>query len=380
MGFIIITAVFVLVLHLALHGLLRLTLTNKKSRLPWLCLLINVLSLVAMGMMFKPQSHSPWEQPVIQAITIWLMLQLLTIVLLLALNLVRFAYRKINSVPVDESRRKFAKAAMAVPVAAAGASLYGAFVEKDGLAIRHFQFPVEGLGSRVEGVSIAQISDVHLGPFFDLEDLQRLLERAAEEKPDMLTITGDLFDDNKTTMQAAKLVDSFVESFPLGIYYCRGNHEHFRSIPLVEIALGDTKIHNLVNSHVQVVEDSRPLYIAGVDYPMDREQFDYLQEAYTKNAMENIPAHAVKILLAHHPDFLDSAVQYDTELVLSGHTHGGQLGFLGIPLVPPVFKYMRGWYKKGKSALYVHCGNGSWFPFRLGCPPELAIFHLTRKA
>lgn len=180
-------------------------------------------------------------------------------------------------------------------------------------------------------------------------------------------------------MQAARLLDSYSDRFPQGIYYCRGNHEYLRGIPLLEIALQDKRIHNLVNSNVLVLEDSRPLYIAGVDYPMQREQFDYLAEAYTKKAMEGVPDNAVKILLAHHPDFLKNAAEYNAELVLSGHTHGGQLGFEGMPLVPPVFEYMRGWYSQGATRLYVHPGNGSWFPFRLGCQPEIAIFTLRGR-
>ena len=60
-------------------------------------------------------------------------------------------------------------------------------------------------------------------------------------------------------------------------------------------------------------------------------------------------------------------------------THGGQLGILGIPIVPPLFKYMRGMYKVGKTFGYVHSGNGSWFPFRFGCPPEIAVFTLVEK-
>ena len=133
-----------------------------------------------------------------------------------------------------------------------------------------------------------------------------------------------------------------------------------------------------MNANDLAMEDRRPLYIAGVDYPMQREQFGYLADAYTQKAMDGIPANAVKVLLAHHPDFLENAAGYGTELVLSGHTHGGQLGFEGIPLVPPVFEYLRGWYSRGATRLYVHPGNGSWFPFRLGCQPEIAVFKLTK--
>ena len=96
-----------------------------------------------------------------------------------------------------------------------------------------------------------------------------------------------------------------------------------------------------------VTGEALPVYVAGVDYPIKRDQFDFLKEKYTELALKEIPSNSVKILLAHHPDFIDSAAKYNTNLVLTGHTHGGQLGLFGIPLVPPVFKYLRGMYHVG---------------------------------
>ena len=115
-----------------------------------------------------------------------------------------------------------------------------------------------------------------------------------------------------------------------------------------------------------------------MDYPVPRERFAELEKAYAAKALENIPGEAVTVLLAHHPDFIDDGRACGVRLVLSGHTHGGQIGLLGIPLVPPLFRYMRGMYEKAGTSGYVHSGNGSWFPYRLGCPPEIACFHLTR--
>jgi hypothetical protein len=170
-----------------------------------------------------------------------------------------------------------------------------------------------------------------------------------------------------------------VDSFKYGIYYCWGNHEHMRGLPAIDIALEGTRIKKLVNSFDMVGGRDLPIYMAGVDYPIKRDQFSFLQEKYTELALKDIPEKSVKILLAHHPDFIASAAEYKANLVLTGHTHGGQLGFLGIPLVPPIFKYIRGIYQVGDTMGYVHSGNGSWFPFRLGCPPEIAVFTLTEK-
>ena len=83
------------------------------------------------------------------------------------------------------------------------------------------------------------------------------------------------------------------------------------------------------------------------------------------------------VLLAHHPEFIDNGAEKKAVLTLTGHTHGCQLGIFGIPLIP-MFKYNRGMFIQGDSHGYVHSGNGSWFPYRLGCPPEIAYFTLRR--
>ena len=382
MGFIVVAAGFVVFLNVAMYILLRSFLGKQGKKVHRLCLLLNLLSIIGIGVGFKPEQAVEVTAVIIQSVTIWLMLQIFLIVLLAAIWMGKFfftllAKRRATLIFSSTNTGRYVVAVMAA--VALGLSLYGSFVERHELRTVEYTVPVEGLGERLEGYRIAQLSDVHLGSFYSLEDFRELLEKTAEERPDMLVVTGDVFDNAGMTMQAARLLDSYSDRFPQGIYYCRGNHEHFRGIPLLEIALQDTSIHNLVNSSVLVLEDSRPLYIAGVDYPMQREQFDYLADAYTKKAMTGVPDNAVKILLAHHPDFLKNAAEYHAELVLSGHTHGGQLGFEGMPLVPPVFEYMRGWYSQGATRLYVHPGNGSWFPFRLGCQPEIAIFTLRGR-
>lgn len=382
MGFIVVAAGFVVFLNVAMYILLRSLLGKQGKKVHRLCLLLNLLSIIGIGVGFKPEQAVEVTAVIIQSVTIWLMLQVFLIVLLAAIWLGKFfftllAKRRATLIFSSTNTGRYVVAVMAA--VALGLSLYGSFVERHELHTVEYIVPVEGLGERLDGYRIAQLSDVHLGSFYSLEDFRELLEKTAEERPDMLVVTGDVFDNAGMTMQAARLLDSYSDRFPQGIYYCRGNHEHFRGIPLLEIALQDTRIHNLVNSSALVLEDSRPLYIAGVDYPMQREQFDYLADAYTKKAMAGVPDNAVKILLAHHPNFIKNAAAYDTALVLSGHTHGGQLGFEGMPLVPPVFEYMRGWYSQGNTRLYVHPGNGSWFPFRLGCQPEIAIFTLRGR-
>lgn len=375
--------VILMILSLLIGGLLYLVLRPnlQGTSAPWGGRLMGANMLLTLLLIFcyfgpwKGLSVTGWF---IRGITLWYILQLFLVCLLGVVRLPRLLYRKMAGVPVDASKRRLcAEAGAALGLSLTG-GLYGTLVGKDDLVIREHEVPVADLGEKLAGYRIAQLSDIHMGPFFDLPKLESLLQRAVAEKPDMLAITGDLFDDNATTLAAAKLIDSYCEAFPQGIYYCLGNHEYIRSIDLVEEALAGTRIHYLKNASQLAVEDSRPLYLAGTGYPMDKARFQSLLAAYTQEAMAGIPEKAVKVLLGHHPEFIDTGAEQGADLVLTGHTHGGQLGFLGIPLVPPVMKYMRGMYKSGNTLGYVHCGNGSWFPFRLGCPPEIAIFRLTK--
>ena len=291
----------------------------------------------------------------------------------------RFFVSDIIITPYDMERRRLLKGAAALPVVAAAAGVYGGTVGRTDIALREFIVPVPGIDDALDGFCIAQLSDIHLGLFFSLEEWRALLEQAAETDADALAVTGDLFDDDDMNAEAARILDEYVPRFPKGIWFCYGNHEYFRNIEVTEEALSKTRVHVLRDESALAVDGARPLWFVGVDYPRMRALFAVDGSASMETAMRGVPKNAVKVLLAHHPDFFDAAAKHNVELALAGHTHGGQLGIFGMPIVPPVFKYMRGVYHVGKTFGYVHSGNGSWFPYRLGCPPEIAVFVLKKK-
>lgn len=378
---------FFAVLLIILTGIIMLTRKcvgvlwndNRKKRARRVILYADILLIFGMVFGYTIGHGSYIAGIFLHIATILFMGQIVFDVLTLLFLMVKWAKGKLFNIPQDESRRSFLRGAAILPAGAVAISLYGGLAEKNDTVVRQFDIPVEDIPEDIKGFSIVQLSDIHLGPFMSLDDLEKLLVKAAGLQGDILAITGDLFDDRRINAKAAKLVDSYVDKFKYGIVYCRGNHEHLRGITAIDMALENTRIHYLVNSNKYIAGADMPIYMAGVDYPIRRDQFQFLQEAYTEQAMKDIPKNSVKILLAHHPDFFDSAEKYGTQLVLAGHTHGGQLGILGIPIVPPLFKYMRGMYKVGKTFGYVHSGNGSWFPFRFGCPPEIAVFTLVEK-
>lgn len=288
--------------------------------------------------------------------------------------LTRFIYRKI---PVDKNKRRFLKGAALYPAAMLSGGAYGYYYERKQQVKRHYEvkYPA-GLG--LAGLTVAQISDVHLGRFFSLEDLRQLLQLAAADSPDILVVTGDLFDDLQMNPAAVQVLNEAVDLFPKGIYFCLGNHEVYRDWGRTKKLLEKTRVHMLIGRAEKV--PGTELWLAGAEYSFarDEESFQAEKAEMTQKALQEIPREELgqTILLAHHPEFIDNGAEMGVPLILTGHTHGGQFGAFGIPLMA-TFKYNRGLVKVRDSLGYVHCGNGSWLPIRIGCPPEIAYFRLT---
>jgi len=283
-------------------------------------------------------------------------------------------YRKI---PVDKNKRRFLKGAALYPAAMIGGSAYGYHYERKQQVKRYYdiKFPA---GTGLSGLTLAQISDVHLGKFFSLDDLRRLLARVAEDEPDMLVITGDLFDDVNMNPKAAQVLDEAVDLFPKGIYFAIGNHEYYRNWGRTASFLKNTRVHMLIGRAEKAAGTN--LWLAGAEYSFARDDESFMQEkeALTQKAVKEIPESELKqtILLAHHPEFIDDGVKLGIPLILTGHTHGGQFGIFGLPVIP-AYKYNRGLVEVANSIGYVHSGNGSWLPIRIGCPPEIAYFRIV---
>ena len=316
--------------------------------------------------------------------TVFLMSQLFCGAAVIVTIVAKLLWRKFHKpTKFDPQRRRVLARGIVYPFMSLAVALYGNRVERNSDVENFYDVPIKNLPPELDGFRIAQISDIHLGAYFSLERLESLLQRIADSKPDLLAITGDIFDNVDMNPAAIKIVDAFTNKFKFGIYYIHGNHEHFRGIREIEQLLTHTQIHWLVNRARRVTSK---LYIVGVDYPQrapvtsstddEREKlFAEARRTFMDEATKYVPEDAVKILLAHHPEFIDDGAERNFALTLTGHTHGSQFGIFGVPLFP-VFKYTRGVVKIGDSFGYVHVGNGSWFPFRLGCPPEIAYFTL----
>ncbi len=327
--------------------------------------------------------HLPFAGDLMLLIVIWFVSLTFLIVFSPAAFVIKKFIAKIgqDDSAKDLSRRQFLKTAgVAMPILATGCSAYGTFYSSRNIVDVKHEIFLADLDQTLSGFTIAQLSDVHLGWFFSIDKLKKTLDHIAAQKPDVLAVTGDLFDDVDTIVLAAKTLELYVEQFPQGIYFVWGNHEYMRGIPQIEAALANTRIKVLKNENDLLFKASNPLYFIGVDYPMERDTAKQKAECHEmlETALEGIPAKSTKILLSHHSILIDNAFDNKIDLTMTGHTHGGQIVVLGMPIFQG-FKYMRGMYKKEALYGYVNSGAGSWFPFRFGCPPEITFFTLKKE-
>ena len=387
--FLIVTAgILALILFLGLISVNFLWTGENKTRL-FKILTVADLALIVIiigGFLIRDYIPSAAVEILGSFTTVFLLTQLFCGGLVIIALIVRTIYRKFHKpTPYNPERRKALKYSLLYPAMSLAVSLYGNRIERMEIVDRFFEIPISKLPPELQNFTVAQISDIHLGAYFSLERLERLLDKIAAAKPDILAITGDIFDDVEINDAAIKLVDSYCDKFKYGIYYCHGNHEHFRGINHIAAELSKTKIHWLVNQSARVTSN---LYVLGVDYPpaapvmksggrgKQDELFYGQMKEYLEKALENVPYNANVILLAHHPEFFDVAALKNIPLTLTGHTHGAQIW--GLHLLE-VFKYTRGMFQNGNSYCYVHSGCGSWFCFRLFTPPEVAYFNLRAK-
>lgn len=213
--------------------------------------------------------------------------------------------------------------------------------------------------------TIAQISDIHIGGLIDKEFVTKSVQMINQLNPDIITITGDLSDAHvnviKETIDELRHLKSLY-----GTYYIVGNHEYFHSLDETIAHLKTLGIHVLENSSVKI-ED---FYIAGV-YDL----FGYRFGSHApdiRQAMKDIPSNAPTLLLAHQPKYVEYLEGFTPSLILSGHTHGGQIWPFEY-LVRLAQPYIKGLYPLGSNRhIYVNSGIGFWGPpMRLGSQAEI---------
>lgn len=281
---------------------------------------------------------------------------------------------------VRADRRKFLKTGAAIlPVLALGSTGTGVARSFTGVRIPEIDMRYPDLPDALDGFSILHLSDLHLGYYYHLAELEETLRELESKKIDLVLITGDVADDLDQLPGALKLIDQIKTSYPK--FVSLGNHEYHRGIRNVTQILDKGPVMLLKNTGHTITVSNQPLFVGGADDPviMHSDVREFLSRS-AREATVDAPPDSFRILMSHRPRALDVAEKYGIDLVLSGHTHGGQIGLNGRSLFESIADetYLWGKYKLGSSQLYTSSGVGHWFPFRLGCPAEAPVITLRK--
>ncbi len=282
----------------------------------------------------------------------------------------------------DISRRDFLRILKrfgAAAVATMAATYYSCYFEPGWFEVTQVGIPLARLPKSFDGFRIVQISDIHIGGWMNRERLAEVLKLVREQTPDLVVITGDFVLGHSWSLALDYAAEDFVAQIkPLAsdfqVLGVMGNHDHWAGRTRVRDMLSRSGVHELENDVAILVRGGESLCIAGLDDISERRH--RLEELLKK-----VPLGAFSILLAHEPDYADTASATGRfGLQLSGHSHGGQvvIPILGPPVLPDwARKYPAGLYRVGKMLLYTNRGVGMTSPFiRFNCRPEITIFTL----
>jgi predicted MPP superfamily phosphohydrolase len=212
---------------------------------------------------------------------------------------------------------------------------------------------------------ILLVSDIHTGPFLKHELLAEIAGSLMKLEPDLVAIAGDIVTGQASDLEYSLPALAPFSTAPLGAWYCHGNHDYFGGdVEEIRRALDEIKIRTLINQSVMITHGTGSFVLGGIDdRTLGTPDWDQLLS-------EHGPPH---LLLAHHPDFFYEAEARSVALVLSGHTHGGQIR---LPNGPPLVRHSKfcldeGAYAYNSSRIIVSRGLGSvGLPWRLGADPE----------
>lgn len=266
--------------------------------------------------------------------------------------------------------------AIIVPLLALFVTLVGFVNARRVARVVEVKVPIAGLPVALDGYTIAQISDIHVGPTIKRPYLEAIVARVNALKPDAIAITGDLVDGSvqRLAPHTAPLANL---SAPDGAFFVTGNHEYYSGADAWIAEVRHLGVHVLLNEHVLRRRGAATVMIAGVtDYSAGH--FNPAHESDARRAAASAPDDvAVRILLAHQPRSAPGAADAGFDLQLSGHTHGGQFfpWNLFVPLQQP---FVAGLHRVRAMWIYTSRGTGYWGPpKRFGAPSEITLVRLV---
>jgi predicted MPP superfamily phosphohydrolase len=243
--------------------------------------------------------------------------------------------------------------------------------------IRRRDVEVDGLPQAFDGYRIVQISDLHCGPFASGRRVGRWVATANRLEPDLVAVTGDLIANGTAFIDTVARALGGLRARD-GAFAAMGNHDYFGDGEAMVRALEAAGLTVLRNRGVELRREDAAIYVAGVDDTWTRRHD-------VAGALAQRPPGMPSVLLAHDPVLFPEAAQHGVDLVLSGHTHGGQVAVpilaRKLNLARLITRFTSGVYQQGRTTLYVNRGLGTTGPpVRLAVAPEIAVLTLRRAA
>lgn len=255
----------------------------------------------------------------------------------------------------------------------------------DEFRVRRLTIPVANLPIDLDGMSIAHVSDVHVGSFTRGKTLTKIAAAVNSLRVDLVLQTGDLINHALADLPAA--MDMTRQMFGKhGQFLCEGNHDLIESRAEFERRVTAAGMPILIGTTAEVKINGVPVQILGLPWgrrsaTMRADARRSGDDAIAESMQQLLPKRhddAFGILLAHHPHAFDEAANAKIPLTLSGHTHGGQLHLTeSFGFGPYMYRYWSGLYQRDASSLVVSNGVGNWFPLRINAPAE--IVHITLR-
>lgn len=294
--------------------------------------------------------------------------------------LLRWLHGKLSPSFSTERRtliRTVGAAAVAAPFAVVA---FGGIIERTRFQVKEIDLPVLNLHPDLEGLRIAQISDLHVSPFLSVREAARAIDMTNELRPQLTFVTGDLISDfgDPLVETVAEIARLRADAGVLGVL---GNHELYARCQNLETALCARRGIKILRGESRTLRFGQGvLNVAGVDYQRSM----HGHKRYLAGMDSLVMPGATNLLLSHNPDVFPVAVRKGYEVTLAGHTHGGQVT---VEIVSQtlnfarfVTPYVAGLYRIDGRTCYVNAGIGTiGMPVRLGALPEISLFRL-RKA
>ena len=244
-------------------------------------------------------------------------------------------------------------------------------------SVRQVDAPVENLPDEFHGFRILQLTDLHVSMTIRRDYVQRVVDRANDQKPDLIVFTGDLADGGAHALRSETAPLANLKA-PWGKFFVTGNHEYYSGVAGWLAEARRWGFVPLINEHRIIRLSGAEIVLAGItDYRAAH--IEPSHESNPEAALAGAPVQAAKIMLAHQPKSIFGAEAAGADLLICGHTHGGQyVPFnLMVPLDQP---YVHGLHKHGRTWIYVSRGAGYWGPpIRVGAPSEITVLRLTNQ-